>query len=308
MEFYIIIDDKQMGPFGIDELKVRGLKPDTPVWAEGMQDWAKASEVPALEAAIVANPQPQQPPYYQGAQQGPAAGGPQPPQWQPPYPGPVAPGGFPPQEQPKPKNNRPWIITAIVVVILALLVFSCPDSEDHQEAVKSEVRAFVNESIDADSASDGILGSILSVGKKCLSGVALETFMTTNFHVDNYVVCSFGRVELGEKDKTVSFGILGHVFTFAKEDLALALDEAIGGSKSSNSSDEVQSDSSADNSTESAVDDAVDKSVEKATNEAADEVDSIANRFIDSVGHHIKKKATKAATDWLKKQVDKLNQ
>ncbi len=36
------------------------------------------------------------------------------------------------------------------------------------------------------------------------------------------------------------------------------------------------------------------------------EVDSAANKLIDSLGHHIKKKVTKAATDWLKKQVDKI--
>ncbi len=295
MKFYIIIDDKQAGPFSIDELNVRGLKPDTPVWAEGMSDWALASEVPALESAVIRGPQSGPvPPYYQGPQQQPD-GGQQPPLWQPPY--------QPAEPQPKPRSNKPWIITAILVLILALLVFSCPDNADHQNAVKSEVRAFVNESIDGNTPSDGLLGSILSLGQKCISGVALDSFIESSFRTDNYIVCSVGRIEFMGKDKVVSFGILGHVFTFSKEDLALSLERAIGGNV-----DSKQPVKKAEKLDESASNESESKAEQKAEDKITNDVDSAAHRLVDSVGQRIKKKATKAATDWLKKQVDKLNE
>lgn len=295
MKFYIIIDDKQTGPFSIDELNVRGLKPDTPVWAEGMSDWALASEVPALESAVIHGPQQNAvPPYYQGSQPQPE-GGQQPPLWQPPY--------RPAEPQPKPRSNKPLILTVILVLILALLVFSCPNNSDHQNAVKSEVRAFVNESIDDNTSSDGLLGSILSFGQKYISGVALDSFMESSFRTDNYFVCSVGRIEYMGKDKVVSFGILGHVFTFSKEDLALSLERAMGADV-----DAAQSEKKAEKSDESASNEAESKAEQKADDKITNDIDSAAYRLVDSVGRHIKKKATKAATDWLKKQVDKLNE
>lgn len=295
MKFYIIIDDKQTGPFSIDELNVRGLKPDTPVWAEGMSDWALASEVPALESAVIHGPQQNAvPPYYQGAQPQPE-GGQQPPLWQPPY--------RPAEPQPKPRSNKPLILTVILVLILALLVFSCPNNSDHQNAVKSEVRAFVNESIDENTSSDGLLGSILSFGQKYISGVALDSFMESSFRTDNYFVCSMGRIEFMGKDKVVSFGILGHVFTFSKEDLALSLERAMGADV-----DAAESEKKAEKSDESASNEAESKAEQKADDKITNDIDSAAYRLVDSVGRHIKKKATKAATDWLKKQVDKLNE
>lgn len=298
MEFFIILDDKQMGPFSIEELKVRGLKPDTPVWAEGMKDWAKASEVPALEQAIIAGEPDggqwqqreyngQLPPQWNAAQQ-------QQQQWQ-------QPAGEEPQQADDSKGNgaKGWIIAAVVAVIFAVFAITCPNSEKHEEAVKSEARAFANETIDqVNDSENSLLGSILSLGQKYLTGKALDTFMETSFHVDNYFVCSVGRIELMGKSKTLSFGILGHVFTFSKEDLALALEKAMGAN--------VDGTDEADKTDEAAAADKADTVVEKVEVDVPSEVDSAANRLVDSVGHHIKKKVTKAATDWLKKQVDKI--
>ncbi len=298
MEFFIILDDKQMGPFSIEELKVRGLKPDTPVWAEGMKDWAKASEVPALEQAIIAGEPDggqwqqreyngQQPPQWNAAQQQP--------QWQ--QPAETEPKQL--DDGHKGNGTRGWIIAAVVAVIFAVFAITCPNSEKHEDAVKSEARAFVNETIDQVNGSENsLLGSILSMGQKYLTGKALDTFMETSFHVDNYFVCSVGRIELMGKSKMLSFGILGHVFTFSKEDLALALEKAMGAN--------VGDGDEADKADEAAAADKADTVVEKVEVDVPNEVDSAANKLIDSVGHHIKKKVTKAATDWLKKQVDKI--
>ena len=46
-------------------------------------------------------------------------------------------------------------------------------------------------------------------------------FMT----VDNYFIFSVGKIGYDGKEKTVSFGILGHVFTFGADDLREMMDE-----------------------------------------------------------------------------------
>ena len=49
MNYFIIVNDQQQGPFTIDELKLRGIAPDTLVWAEGMPQWTPASQVDELK-------------------------------------------------------------------------------------------------------------------------------------------------------------------------------------------------------------------------------------------------------------------
>lgn len=36
MQYFIVINDVQQGPFSIDELRQRNITSDTLVWAEGM--------------------------------------------------------------------------------------------------------------------------------------------------------------------------------------------------------------------------------------------------------------------------------
>ena len=43
--------------------------------------------------------------------------------------------------------------------------------------------------------------------------------------VDNYVIFSVGKIRYGGETKTISFGILGHVFTFDADDIGKAMDK-----------------------------------------------------------------------------------
>ena len=45
MEFYLHIDGEQKGPYEVTELLEHGMKADTPVWRNGMADWAEARTV-----------------------------------------------------------------------------------------------------------------------------------------------------------------------------------------------------------------------------------------------------------------------
>lgn len=43
--YFAIIDSEKQGPFTLEELAAAGVRPDTYVWARGMDDWTRADEV-----------------------------------------------------------------------------------------------------------------------------------------------------------------------------------------------------------------------------------------------------------------------
>ncbi len=51
-EYYIVVDDRRVGPLTFDQLRERTLEPSTLVWTAGMADWARADSLPELEPAI----------------------------------------------------------------------------------------------------------------------------------------------------------------------------------------------------------------------------------------------------------------
>lgn len=57
-KFYLHDGAAQKGPFSIDELKEFKITKDTYVWADGMQDWKKASEVDELKGIMEVMPPP----------------------------------------------------------------------------------------------------------------------------------------------------------------------------------------------------------------------------------------------------------
>lgn len=71
MQYFMIIDGQQRGPFQRDMLVMQGLRPDTYVWREGMPNWAPASTMPELADLLIeesafgsyARPEEPVPPY-----------------------------------------------------------------------------------------------------------------------------------------------------------------------------------------------------------------------------------------------------
>ena len=52
MKYYIIENEAPVGPFDVNELVARGLRPTDLVWAEGMADWATAESVEEVRMAL----------------------------------------------------------------------------------------------------------------------------------------------------------------------------------------------------------------------------------------------------------------
>lgn len=244
MYYFILVNNQQQGPYSVSELRSRALTPETLVWAAGMEQWRPACQVDELrvlfQSAASGAPEPphQQPADAQGGnnfrendsqysassgQYGTSDGG----QYSAPS------GQFRDSDsQFREAGSRPAAparhrrhsgcamllgMTGLVIVAMFVgLVITCPTPDKHREAVTEEVNRIVERAADSNSDAWGMLGNMIA---SRLVGVVIDHAL----HVDNYMVCSVGRIHYKGKDKTVSFGILNHVFTFDADDIERAM-------------------------------------------------------------------------------------
>lgn len=123
----------------------------------------------------------------------------------------------------KPRKNLGWIIAAVAVVaLLGIAVVTCPDKQDHKDAILAVINEKLNENIQKNSkdGDDGLALLGASLGTS-ISGWILDSGLT----VDNRFIYSVGRFNTGKDIKKVSVGVFGHVFTFSKDDLDKILKE-----------------------------------------------------------------------------------
>ena len=233
MEFHLIRNGKQEGPFTVEELSQQGITPESEVWTPGMADWKQAGDVPELTAVL-------QRAEFEAAQAAARAAENQTPTGQP-YEPAVAPSQVPPQtpprvpyvEEPKKKGCTPWLIAALILAILfATMVFTCPSSDDHKAAIQEVTKEWVGDKVDENLGSitgvGGVFGDLINKAIKELTGIGTDNVISKFLDVKNYVICSVGRMTVGEgEEKMVSLGIFGHVFTFGKEDIEKAWSKAM---------------------------------------------------------------------------------
>ena len=234
MEFHMIVNGKQEGPFSIEELEQKGLTPESEVWAPGMADWKQAGDVPELTAVL-------QRAEFEAAQQAARAAENQPTMGQP-YEPSTPPGYYPsqttpprvPVDEPRKKSGcTPWLVAALILAILfATMVFTCPSRQAHEQAIQEVTKAWVGDKVDenlgAITGVGGVFGDLINKALKELTGFGTDKVISSYLDVKNYVVCSVGRMSIGDnEDKMVSLGLFGHVFTFGKEDIEKAWTRAM---------------------------------------------------------------------------------
>lgn len=216
MEFFIIDrNGQQAGPFSFDQLVQNGISPETLVWKQGMADWTPAWKVEDLKAvleAIRANQQQdyqkaQQEAYQQGFQQGAAMH-----------------SNF--QQQPKKKTSHfaMKMVIGLIIFILALFAITNPSADAHKEKVRTEASKAVEKAV--GSTDNNFFSQALRSVAKMMAGSMMDEAMNQLFEYHNYIVCSTGSVEFNGKQHTVSFGILGNVYTMNADDMVKALEEA----------------------------------------------------------------------------------
>lgn len=220
MEFFIIDrNGQQAGPFSFDQLVQKGISPETLVWKQGMADWTPAWKVEDLKAvleAIRANQQQaqqqdyqkaQQEAYQQGFQQGAAMN-----------------SNF--QQQPKKKTSHfaMKMVIGLIIFILAIFAITNPSADAHKEKVRTEASKAVEKAV--GSTDNNFFSQALRSVAKMMAGSMMDEAMNQLFEYHNYIVCSTGSVEFNGKPHTVSFGILGNVYTMNADDMVKALESA----------------------------------------------------------------------------------
>lgn len=250
MEFFIIDHNgQQAGPFSFDQLVQKGISPETLVWKQGMADWTPAWKVEELRAVLEAaeanqsnqNAQKQegvqqdfqqqganqqqdqqeayqkahqqdyqkaqQEAYQQGFQQGAAMN-----------------SNF--QQQPKKKTSHFAIkmVIGLIIFILAIFAITNPGADAHKEKVRTEASKAVEKAV--GSTDNNFFSQALRSVAKMMAGSVMDEAMNQLFEYHNYIVCSTGSVEFNGKPHTVSFGILGNVYTMNADDMVKALESA----------------------------------------------------------------------------------
>lgn len=260
MEFFIIDrNGQQAGPFSFDQLVQKGISPETLVWKQGMADWTPAWKVEDLRAvleAIEANQsnqnaqkqegvlqdfqqqganqqqsfqqganqqqaqqkayqkahqqdyqKAQQEAYQQGFQQGAAMN-----------------SNF--QQQPKKKTSHfaMKMVIGLIIFILAIFAITNPSADAHKEKVRTEASKAVEKAV--GSTDNNFFSQALRSVAKMMAGSMMDEAMNQLFEYHNYIVCSTGSVEFNGKPHTVSFGILGNVYTMNADDMVKALESA----------------------------------------------------------------------------------
>ena len=237
MEFFIIDHNgQQAGPFSFDQLVQKGISPETLVWKQGMADWTPAWKVEDLRAvleAIEANQSNQNIQKQEGVQQGFQQGANQQQDYQKAQQeayqqgfqqGAAMHSNF--QQQPKKKTSHFAIkmVIGLIIFILAIFAITNPSADAHKEKVRTEASKAVEKAV--GSTDNNFFSQALRSVAKMMAGSVMDEAMNQLFEYHNYIVCSTGSVEFNGKPHTVSFGILGNVYTMNADDMVKALESA----------------------------------------------------------------------------------
>ncbi len=237
MEFFIIDrNGQQAGPFSFDQLVQKGISPETLVWKQGMADWTPAWKVEELRAvleAAEANQSNQNIQKQEGVQQGFQQGANQQQDYQKAQQeayqqgfqqGAAMHSNF--QQQPKKKTSHFAIkmVIGLIIFILAIFAVTNPSADAHKEKVRTEASKAVEKAV--GSTDNNFFSQALRSVAKMMAGSMMDEAMNQLFEYHNYIVCSTGSVEFNGKPHTVSFGILGNVYTMNADDMVKALESA----------------------------------------------------------------------------------
>ena len=238
MEFFIIDrNGQQAGPFSFDQLVQKGISPETLVWKQGMADWTPAWKVEELKAvleAAEANQSNQNIQKQEGVQQGFQQGANQQQDYQKAQQeayqqgfqqGAAMHSNF--QQQPKKKKKSHFamkMVIGLIIFILAIFAITNPSADAHKEKVRTEASKAVEKAV--GSTDNNFFSQALRSVAKMMAGSVMDEAMNQLFEYHNYIVCSTGSVEFNGKQHTVSFGILGNVYTMNADDMVKALESA----------------------------------------------------------------------------------
>ncbi len=317
MEFFIIDrNGQQAGPFSFDQLVQKGISPETLVWKQGMADWTPAWKVEELKAvleAAEANQSNQNIQKQEGVQQGFQQGANQQQDYQKAQQeayqqgfqqGAAMHSNF--QQQPKKKTSHFAIkmVIGLIIFILAIFAITNPSADAHKEKVRTEASKAVEKTV--GSTDNNFFSQTLRSVAKMMAGSMMDEAMNQLFEYHNYIVCSTGSVEFNGKPHTVSFGILGNVYTMNADDMVKALESAdnlhIEESESNVSSDNPNMDGS--DSEANVNEDQADSDEGSLSTRMQKKLEEKANQAFDKAADKVSKKVEEKINQKLEETTD----
>lgn len=280
MNYFILVNDIQQGPFSLEELRLHHIKQDTLVWTDGMPQWVPAWQVDELRPLLFESQS------ADNAQQQLQATPPPPP---PPHEfRPTAPA---PQSKPKKKGMGCALPLVVLAIIAFLLALTNPGIAEHRKAIA--------ERIDETSASlEGIEDPTVRMIAETVTGLGggmvktmLREVVNNNLEYHNYIFFSTTTLRTGALDKDIrcSTGCLGYVYAV---NLAKIVKEYITKELTGNVDTSVDNIVSGDGDNEQEDND-IDQQ----------EPSSTTNSRIDSLTHKVTKRIAGKVADEVKKQV-----
>ena len=207
MKYFIVENNRQEGPFSIYELKDKGIGSEVLVWAEGMADWTPAWKVEELKAFLFdtkdSSVPPPVPPTTEGHETTSASG----------------------RQQPKSGGCLKRGLVVAVFMLAALLVamaISCPSEQQHKAVIKERIVLALEQSA---GHNQNLFGVGVAMVRHLLSDEMLDAMLDDLVDYHNYVIFSRTTIHTDGKDRSISFGGFGKVFTMNEDDLSRYIDQ-----------------------------------------------------------------------------------
>ena len=214
MEYYIKINEEKRGPYSLNELAERKLDETSLVMPTDGVEWVPANQIEELRTLFESKDLTDNPvktedipfvearPIIQAAPQEAAQQA---------------------QPAPKKKSHTGCLIGILLtlVALVAVMIVTCPKTEQHKEVLSTVITTTVNDAVNDNDNITGntFIDNAFRTVSNAFAGKVIETAVDNLVTVDNYVVCSLGKVHYDGKDHIVSLGIFGHIFTVDEDDL-----------------------------------------------------------------------------------------
>ena len=217
MEYYIKINEEKRGPYSLNELAERKLDATTLVMPTDGVEWAPADQIEELRTLFENKEsinKTEEIPFVEARPIIPAA---------------QQEAVQQPQPAPKKKSHTGCLIGILLtlVVLVAVMVVTCPKTEQHKEVLSTVITTTVNDAVNDNDNLTGntFIDNAFKTVSNAFAGKVIETAVDNLVTVDNYVVCSLGKVHYDGKDHIVSLGVFGHIFTVDEDDLREAAEQ-----------------------------------------------------------------------------------
>ena len=194
MEYYIKINEEKRGPYSLNELAERKLDETSLVMPTDGVEWVPANQIEELRTLFESKDSTDNPvktedipfvearPIIQAAPQEAAQQA---------------------QPAPKKKSHTGCLIGILLtlVALVAVMVVTCPKTEQHKEVLSTVITTTVNDAVNDNDNLTGntFIDNAFKTVSNAFAGKVIETAVDNLVTVDNYVVCSLGKVHYDGK-------------------------------------------------------------------------------------------------------------